>query len=242
MKPFFWKSLVVLISTHQNIVQRTKQRKMCYILKQIMLERLGAVSDHALRKFFEWQIHVSSQKFLNKCDRYFTVVERNNDNNSNNDDDSIESDSSDEPGPGVLSEPPSDSEYKLEEIEPPTNIINDEQYINELQSAATRVVISNAKVENWSVPEPDHDDHDLIEQETLEQDRQLNRLKDISRNDMSDFTRIIYDAQFNTSSNRMLPQDFEDFSDPFRYLSRINIEDDNYDDENQYNYDDYHDS
>jgi hypothetical protein len=216
MKPFFWKSLVVLISTHNNIVQRTKQRKMCYILKQIMLERLGEVSDHALRKFFEWQIHVSSTKFLNKCDRFFTINEHINDGSSNDNNDSDESDSSDEPDPGVLTEPPSDTEYELEEIENNINQVGDDTYITELQSAASRAVISNAKVENWFVPEPDHNDHDLIEQETLEQDRQLNRLKDISRKDMSDLTHIIYDQQFNTSDNRVTKDDFLDFNEPYR--------------------------
>lgn len=63
---------------------------------------------------------------------------------------------------------------------------------NELFELSRQAVEADLAVENWFVPEPDHDDHDLIEQETLEQDRQYNRLKAVRDEKILNFRNALH--------------------------------------------------
>jgi hypothetical protein len=85
MKPYFWKGTMILFIKYFDHQTDNKKRKLAYIIKQVMLERLTSVSDGAMRKFFEQQIHVSCIKYKSKLKRFLNETYQNqrNDDSTN---------------------------------------------------------------------------------------------------------------------------------------------------------------
>jgi hypothetical protein len=77
MKPYFWKGTMILFIKYFDHQTDNKKRKLAYIIKQVMLERLTSVSDGAMRKFFEQQIHVTCKKYKSKLKRFLNDTHRN---------------------------------------------------------------------------------------------------------------------------------------------------------------------